>query len=131
MPFSSERFGLSMSMQVHTSTETITPGSRLIRNSQCHELCSVIQPPSEGPMVGAMVATSPISTEMLLRHSRGNIMKLAANVTGIIAPPMKPWMARNTIMDSMSPASAHSSELSAKPADEIVNSTRVDISRAR
>ena len=82
-------------------------------------------------MVGAMVATSPISTEMLLRHSRGNIMKLAANVTGIIAPPMKPWMARNTIMDSMSPASAHSSELSAKPADEIVNSTRVDISRAR
>ena len=57
-------------------------------------------------MVGAMVATRPISTEMPARRSGGNRMKEAAKTVGIIAPPRKPCSARNTIIDSMFQATA-------------------------
>ena len=35
------------------------PGATLIRNSQCHDQVSVIQPPTTGPIVGASTAMTP------------------------------------------------------------------------
>ena len=45
-------------------------------------------------------------------------MKAAANTLGIMPPPMKPWIARNTIIWSMFVAVAQSALATVKPAAE-------------
>jgi hypothetical protein len=51
---------------------------------------SVIQPPSAGPIVGAMVTIMPMSVLAMMRLSPENAVKAVENTHGIIAPPMKP-----------------------------------------
>ncbi len=87
------------------------------------------QPPSVGPMVGAIVAVSPITTDMRVRCSPRNSRKVVANTVGIIAPPMKPWAARNTTISPSPVAPAQSNEKTVKPSALATNSTRVDSSR--
>src|SRR5581483_9900498 len=111
--------------------ETTRPGSRFARNSQCQENSWVSQPPSVGPKVGAMVATSPISTERKFRFSGGKTMNDVAKTVGIIAPPRKPCAARNTIIEFMLQASAHIALVSVKPAAATEKNTRVENSRER
>ena len=76
----------------------MTPKGTLIRNSQCQENSSVSQPPSVGPIVGARVAVRPIITDTRPRRCGGNSRKAVAKTVGIIAPPMKPCIARKTII---------------------------------
>ena len=78
-----------------------------------------------------MVATRPIITDTPARFSGGKIVKLVAKTVGIIAPPMKPWSARQTIIVSMLPAKAQATLVRVKPAAATVNSTRVDMMRDR
>ena len=76
-----------------------------------------------------MVTTMPITPWTAPIARRGNSVKLIAWVIGIIAPPMKPWMARSTISCSMLLASAQPRLASVKPAQEMTKATRVESQR--
>ena len=52
-------------------------------------------------------------------------MKAVANTVGIMPPPMKPCMARQTIISSIEVAVAHMRLAAVKPAAEMANSMRV------
>jgi hypothetical protein len=54
-----------------------------------------------------------------MRRSAGNIANIAAEVVGIMPPPRKPWMIRNTIIDGRLQANAQARLASAKPSAEI------------
>ncbi len=82
-------------------------------------------------MVGASVATSPMIGETMPRFEAGNSENATANTLGIMPPPIKPWMARYTIIWSMLVAVAHRALASVKPAAAIVNRTRVERTWAR
>ena len=118
-------------MVSHTVTAMAAPIGTLMKNSQCQENASVSSPPTVGPMVGARVAVRPISTVARTRAAPGNNAKLVAKTVGIIAPPRKPWQARNTTMAPSESATPQASEKSVKLAAETVNSTRVDSRRER
>src|SRR5579862_7183768 len=62
---------------------------------------------------------------------RGNTVKAAANTVGIMPPPMKPWMARQTIMLSIEDVVPHMKLAKVKPAQETANSARVPNARDR
>ncbi|MNR34107.1 hypothetical protein D3C85_1518470 [compost metagenome] len=105
------------------------PGTRLMKNSQCHEKWSVIQPPTVGPSVGASEASAPTVAAAITRCGPLKNAKAVVNTIGIIEPPRKPCSARNAIMLWMSHAMPHSRLVTVKPAAEAANSQRVDITR--
>src|SRR5450432_596326 len=57
---SSLKFGESKSTSTHTPMVMPMPGTMLMKNSQCHDIASVMYPPTVGPTVGAKVATRPM-----------------------------------------------------------------------
>src|SRR3978361_2327562 len=57
---SSAKFGLSKSTSASTPMVMPMPGKIVMKNSQCHDIMSVMKPPTVGPMVGAGVATRPM-----------------------------------------------------------------------
>src|SRR6476469_7617817 len=57
---SSAKFGESKSTSASTPSVMPMPGMMLMKNSQCHDIASVMYPPTVGPMVGASVATRPM-----------------------------------------------------------------------
>src|SRR5438105_8809809 len=68
---SSEKFGESKSTSASTPRVMMTPGTMLMKNSQCHDIASVMKPPTVGPMVGANVATSPMIGATMWNLERG------------------------------------------------------------
>src|SRR5271165_7195736 len=106
-------------MSSHAAAVTMTPGPRLMRNSQCQENQSVRYPPTVGPMVGASVATRPMIGAMNGCLERGKMVKAEANTVGIMPPPMKPCSARQMIISSMELAWAHMKLMSVKPPAEM------------
>ena len=48
------------------------PGTMLMKNSQCHDIKSVMKPPTVGPIVGASVATRPMIGPTMWNFERGN-----------------------------------------------------------
>src|SRR6267154_3500486 len=69
---SSAKFGLSKSTSASTPMVMPMPGTMLMKNSQCHDIMSVMKPPTVGPMVGASVATSPMMGPTMWNFERGN-----------------------------------------------------------
>ncbi len=69
--------------------------------------------------------------ETMLRLDGGKMVNAAAKTDGIMPPPRKPCSARQTIISLIEPAVAHMKLAAVKPAADRVNSTRVDIMRAR
>jgi hypothetical protein len=54
-----------------------------------------------------------------------------ANTVGIMPPPMKPWIARQTIISGIVEESPHIRLATVKPPAEIAKSMRVPIARER
>ena len=69
---SSAKFGLSKSTSASTPMVMPMPGTMLMKNSQCHDIKSVMKPPTVGPMVGASVATRPMIGPTMWNFERGN-----------------------------------------------------------
>src|ERR1700688_3475535 len=69
---SSAKFGSSKSTNASTPTVMMMPGTTLMKNSQCHDIRSVMMPPTVGPMVGASVATRPMIGPTIWNLERGN-----------------------------------------------------------
>ncbi len=63
--------GLSKSISASAAVVTQMPGTRLTKNSQRHENWSVSQPPTVGPIVGASVATRPMTGVTTANFDRG------------------------------------------------------------
>src|SRR6187401_2253898 len=97
---------------------TPMPGTMLTKNSQCQEKASVRYPPTVGPIVGASVATRPISGEMNPSLERGKIVNAVANTVGIMPPPMKPCTACQKIISLIEDESPHIRLAAVKPAAE-------------
>src|SRR6267154_1848994 len=57
---SSLKFGSSKSTSNSTPMVMPMPGTMLMKNSQCQDIASVMNPPTVGPTVGAKVATRPM-----------------------------------------------------------------------
>ena len=82
-------------------------------------------------MVGAIVAMRPISGVTMAWRDAGKTVKAAANTVGIMPPPMKPWIARHTIMVPIEEESPHMKLAKVKPAHDTANSVRVPSARDR
>ena len=103
----------------------------LRKKSQRQPRLSVIQPPIAGPSVGASVDITPSTASAPAASAPSKKMKPVANASGIIAPPTKPWMARNTTIDGRSQAAPHARLVTVKAAAEATNTQRVDKACAR
>ena len=66
------KFGESKSTSASTPMVMAMPGTMLIKNSQCHDIQSVMIPPTVGPTVGANVATRPMIGATMWNFVRGN-----------------------------------------------------------
>ncbi len=99
------------------------------KKSQFQESVSVLQPPSVGPSVGARLLSRPRTAGTIARFLPVNIAKPVAKTVGIIAPPMKPGMARAAIIELMSHAKPQTTLEIVKPAAETVKSQRVENAR--
>ena len=82
-------------------------------------------------MVGASVATSPISGVIRPMRERGKIMNEVAKTVGIMAPPIKPWMSRHAIISLIEVDSPHIRLAAVKPAAEMAKRIRVPNARDR
>src|SRR5271170_2706730 len=68
---SSLKFGVSKSTSASTPMVMPMPGTMLMKNSQCHDIASLMMPPTVGPMVGASVATRPMIGLIMWNLERG------------------------------------------------------------
>ena len=66
--------GWSKSISVAAAMVTMMPGTMLMKNSQCQENASVKMLPTVGPIVGASVATSPMSGVITAMRERGKMV---------------------------------------------------------
>src|ERR1700676_1448167 len=107
------------------------PGTTLMKNSQCHDIQSVMMPPTVGPMVGASVATRRMIGPTIWNSGRATAVEAEANPVGIMPAPRKPWIARDRIICSMVEAKPHRKLAMVKPAAEIANNSRVPNARDR
>ncbi|CRO67577.1 hypothetical protein PAERUG_P15_London_17_VIM_2_02_10_01631 [Pseudomonas aeruginosa] len=79
-------------------------------------------------MEGAKVAVMANSAMPFGRWCSGNLTRARVNASGISAPPVKPCMARNTIMLSRFQANEQSSEDTRKPTEIITARRRAESS---
>ena len=87
---------------------------------------SVSQPPKVGPIEGAKVAVMANSAMPLARWWSGNLISVRVKASGMSAPPVKPCIARNTIMLSRFQAKEQSREEIRKPIDTHTASRRAE-----
>ena len=100
------------------------PGTTLIRNRHGQENVSVIQPPTNGPTVGASTARTPAIVVAIVWSRGGKSRKTAENTTGIRTPPAKPWKTRQRIRAAKLPLLAQPIEAIVNNATAITNSHR-------
>ncbi len=90
----SAKQGLSRGSRNGVAAAATSPGATLIRNSQCQDQVSVIQPPTTGPTVGASTAMMPAIVVAIGCSRSGNSRNTAENTAGISVPPANPWSTR-------------------------------------
>src|SRR6516162_5167153 len=122
------RSGRSTSTAQATRRATTIPGGTLIRNSQCQEKRSVINPPTLGPRVGASIARSPAHNIARSRAGHWNIKKTAENTSGNSAPPEKPCTTRAAISNQKPEEAAQATLAAVKPQTQAKKAPRVDSS---
>ncbi len=103
----------------------------LTKNSQRQPSVSVIRPPIAGPSVGASVEITPRIAVATAAFGPSKKVKPVEKASGIIAPPTKPWMARNTIIEGRSHAAPQNRLVTVNRAAEPTNTHRVDSACAR
>ncbi len=119
------RFGSLTLPIMGISTAIPMPGT-MIKNSQCQLDASVIQPPSDGPSVGAKVETMPSTAGTIARCLPWNSVKPVREHRGHIAPPTKPGSRGRWSSTRCSHAMPHIRLEIVNRTAESVNSQRVD-----
>src|SRR6202453_3680047 len=116
--FRGKRYGVT--------AQVISPGRTLIKNSQCQEYTSVIQPPITGPTVGASTAIIPAIVVAMPCVRGWNKINTAANTVGIRVPPANPCTTRNETSIAKLSLAAHPIDAKVKNAMAAVNSQRIE-----
>src|SRR5579859_3227420 len=75
------------------------PIGRLIKNIQCQERLSVMNPPSTGPNVGPRMTPRPKMARPVLAFSGGKAPMIMDCAVDKRPPPPNPWMKRQHTMD--------------------------------
>jgi len=70
------------------------PMGMLIKNTQCQDQLSVIQPPSRGPTMGPIMMPIPKIAMAVPCWCRGKVSRRIACEMGCSDPPESPWMTR-------------------------------------
>ena len=96
----------------------------LIAKIQRHEAVSTSWPPISGPSTVPMPPQAVQAPTALPRSSGGNTATITASAAGVRTAPQTPWSARATTSSSIVGASAHSSEVTPKPATPKTNMRR-------
>src|ERR1700733_8469642 len=107
------------------------PGAALIKNSQCQEKVSVIQPPTIGPTVGASTANTPANVVARPWRAIGKRRKTAEKTLGIRVPPEKPCKTRHAISIGKWSLAAHPTEASVNTETDSTNSQHMLKRRVR
>ena len=110
-----------MSFDSGTTTKLATtarmPTGTLTKKIQFHEMCSVITPPSSGPIASA-IAETPAQIPIAVPRSLGaNVAVMIDSVAGIISAEPTPWTAR-------APINSGAVEESPQTSDETVKMTK-------
>ena len=90
------------------------PTGTLTQKIHCHELLSMIAPPTSGPMA---TASPPMPDQMPSaspRLSAGNAALSSVSVSGATIAPPSPWIARAAISASVEGASAANADAPVK-----------------
>ena len=103
----------------------------LTKNSQRQPRVSVMMPPIAGPSVGARVEITPRIAVAIAAWVPSKNAKPVEKASGIIAPPTKPWMARNTIIEGRSHAAPHNRLVKVNSPADATNTQRVESAWAR
>ncbi len=126
---SSARSAASRARRASPSAQARMPGATLMRNSQCHEVVCVIQPPTTGPTVGASTASRPAMVVAKPCSRNGKSRNTAENTSGTSMPPKKPCATRAVTSEAKPVLAAQPIEASVKAPTAIANSTRMPSAR--
>src|ERR1700688_2216893 len=88
-----------------------------------------MNPPTDGPSVGAIIAISPATIVGRVRRAGGNIRKIAEKTNGMSRPPQKPCTTRAGTIDQKLLARAQAILARVNPETPARNAPRVDITR--
>ena len=106
------------------STSVAITNGMLIAKIQRHDAWSMISPPPSGPATAAMPVHAVHDPIAAPRSLGANVETMTASALGVSSAPNAPWSARAPTSTSIVGASAHSSELTPKPATPIENTLR-------
>src|ERR1700737_86020 len=106
-------YGGSLMSQLVSSREMMPPGT-LRKKIQRQEKLAVIQPPSQGPMVGATTTARPYTANAIPRFSSENVSLRMACSLGCNPPPPAPCKILKITSTPKLGASPHKNELTVK-----------------
>ena len=101
-----------------------TPIGTLMKKIQFQEMCSVMIPPSSGPIASAIAETPAQIPIAVPRSFTAKVAEMIERVAGIISAAPTPWTARAPISSGALDESPHASEESVKMTRPIVKSSR-------
>jgi hypothetical protein len=114
---------LSASPRRATGSSAIPTGT-LTQKIHCHELLSMIAPPTSGPMATARPPMPDQMPSASPRLSAGNAALSSVSVSGATIAPPSPWIARAAISASVEGASAANADAPVKIAIPMRNILR-------
>ena len=100
---------------------------RLIRKIQRHDAESTSWPPTTGPSTVPMPPHAVHAPTAWPRSDSANVRTITASAAGVSSAPETPCSARAATSSSIVGASAHSSEVTPKPATPATNTRRSPI----
>ncbi len=112
------------SMKAKAARIPITPIGMLMKKIQFQLMCSVIRPPTSGPIARASAETPAQMPIAVPRSCGGKVTVMIESVAGFISAAPSPWTTRAAIRIVASPARPHASDESVKMARPTTNIRR-------
>ena len=119
--------GASAGTARETMNSVPSTSGRLIRKIQRHDAESTSWPPTTGPSTVPMPPHAVHVPTACARSDSANVRTITASAAGVSSAPDRPCSARASTSSSIVGASAHSSEVTPKPAIPATNTRRSPI----
>ncbi len=104
------------SMKRKLATIAMMPTGMLTKKIQLQSRCSVMSPPTSGPIASASADTPAQIPIAVPRCRGGNVAAMIESVAGFISAAPAPWNTRAAISSSLESARPHQSEAVVKTA---------------
>ena len=112
------------SMKRKLATIATIPTGTLTKKIQFQLTCSVMRPPTSGPMASASAETPAQMPIAVPRSFGGNVAAMIESVAGFISAAPAPWSTRAAISSWLEPASPHHSDAAVKTTMPITKMSR-------